>query len=206
MVPDVGALTAARRVAELPELGAIGISKLSSLAGLAPMNKDSGEREGKRKCAPGRRQIRTALFQAAHSGVLYNPVISAHYVHLISKGKERKVALIACAHKLLRILDARVRHDEPWDASRHPAGLAAMAEEERAAIKNGLADLEAGPEELASEQPCKPATKPKTAAKGTRRTTKRAASKPTAKPNAETLVASAPRRRPTRPVEEPKHG
>jgi|GEM_PF-4058317 len=134
------------------------------------------------------------------------PVISAHYVHLMSKGKERKVALIACAHKLLRILDAMVRHDEPWDASRHPAGLAAMAEEERAAIKNGLADLEAGPADLASEQPCKPATKPKTAAKGARRTSKRVASKPTAKPTAETLVASAPRRRPTRPVEEPKHG
>lgn len=143
-VPGVGALTAARLVAELPELGALRISEISSLAGLAPMNQDSGAHEGKRRCAPGRRQIRTAMFQAAHSGVLFNPVIRAHYVRLRSKGKERKVALIACAHKLLRILDAMVRRDERWDAARHPAGLAAMTEAEQTAIESDLAELEVG--------------------------------------------------------------
>jgi len=201
-VPGVGALTAARLVAELPEIGEIGISKLSSLAGLAPMNKDSGEHEIKRKYAPGRRQVRTALFQAAHSGVLFNPVIRAHYVRLISKGKERKVVLIACAHKLLRILDAMVRHDERWDASRHPAGLAAMAVAESEAIEEALAELEVGPTEFESEQASNPATKPTI----TRRTSTKTASKPAAKRTAQAPVTSARSRRPTRPVVEPKHG
>ena len=120
-VPGVGNLTAARIVVELPEVGSIDKRKASSLAGLAPMNRDSGDVKGKRRCAPGRTRVKTALYQAALAAIIHNPVIRALYVRLRSAGKEPKVALTACAHKLLVILCAMVRHGKAWDASRHPS-------------------------------------------------------------------------------------
>jgi transposase len=193
-VPGIGNLTAARLVAELPEIGVIGHRKLSSLTGVAPMNKDSGEVEGKRKCAPGRRRVRTALFQAAHSAVLFNPVIRAFYARLMVKGKERKVALIACAHKLLIILDAMIRHGEHWDASRHPACLVALSGTEEADIQADLAELEVEPAADASESDAVPAgTKAKARARkpskaGTKTSEVRPkAAKKTAKPTARSV-------------------
>ena len=208
--PGVGALTASRLVAELPELGLIGFRKLSALAGLAPMNRDSGDVEGRRRCAPGRRQVRTALFQAAHTAVQYNPVIRAFFARLMARGKERKVALVACAHKLLRILDAMVRHNEPWDASRHPAALAEIADADREAIANDLADLEA--DETAdepAEHPRRPSPKAVASPNKTARRSTKNPIKTAAKPPAPTGGSPTPHPR-TKPTdstgrENPKH-
>ncbi len=46
--------------------------------------------------------------------VQHNPVLKAFYTRLVSQGKAKKVALTACMHKLLRILNAMIRDGKPW--------------------------------------------------------------------------------------------
>lgn len=113
-VPGVGPITAARLITELPELGKSDRRAIASLTGLAPINDDSGQRNGQRHIAGGRRRPRTALFQAANSAKQFNPVIRAFYAKLRAAGKHHLVAMIACARRLLTILDAMVRHATDW--------------------------------------------------------------------------------------------
>lgn len=113
-VPGVGPITAARLVTELPELGTSDRRVIAALVGLAPMNDDSGQRTGSRHIAGGRRAPRTALFQAANTAIHHNAIIRDFYAKLRAQGKEHKVAIIACARKLLVILDAMVRHATDW--------------------------------------------------------------------------------------------
>jgi transposase len=122
-VPGVGAITAARLVTELPELGKTNRREIASLAGLAPMNDDSGRHAGARHVGGGRREIRTALFQAANSAKIFNPVIRSFYAKLRAEGKHHLVAMVACARKLLVILNALVRSERDWvsDAATRPS-------------------------------------------------------------------------------------
>lgn len=113
-VPGVGPVTAARLVTELPELGHADRRAIASLVGLAPMNDDSGRHSGQRHIVAGRREARTALFQAANSAKLHNPVIRAFYAKLRAQGKHHLVAMIACARKLLIILNAMVHRASDW--------------------------------------------------------------------------------------------
>lgn len=113
-VPGVGPVTAARLVTELPELGKSNRRAIAALVGLAPMNDDSGQRTGQRHIAGGRRAPRTALFQAANSAKQSNPVIRALYTKLRAAGKHHLVAMVACARRLLVILDAMARHATDW--------------------------------------------------------------------------------------------
>ena len=117
-VKGVGPQTLAMLLAELPELGRIPPRQLSTLVGLAPLNCDSGRYRGEQHIWGGRRRVRGALYMAVLSGVRYNPVLKAFYARLLSAGKPKKVALIACAHKLLRILNAIMRTGQPWDPAR----------------------------------------------------------------------------------------
>jgi transposase len=93
--PGVGAVTAATLVAELPELGQLNRQKIAALVGLAPFNKDSGPKKGKRRIFGGRSGIRRALFMATLSASKYNPVIQKFYASLLKRGKEKMVALTA---------------------------------------------------------------------------------------------------------------
>lgn len=113
-VPGVGAVTAARLITELPELGKANRREIASLVGLAPMNDDSGHHAGPRHIMGGRREIRTALFQAANSAKIFNPVIRSFYAKLRAAGKHHLVAMVACARKLLVLLNAIVRSDRDW--------------------------------------------------------------------------------------------
>jgi transposase len=113
-VPGVGPVTSAVLLAELPELGTLNRQKIAALVGLAPFNKDSGPRKGKRRIYGGRSAVRSTLYMAALVAVRFNPVIRAFYERLIANGKEKKVALTACARKLLVILNAILRQGEPW--------------------------------------------------------------------------------------------
>jgi transposase len=200
-MPGVGNLTAARLVVELPELGRIDKRQAASLAGLAPMNKDSGAVEGKRRCAPGRSRVRTALFQAAHSAVLFNPMMRAYYARLRAAGKDRKVALIACAHKLLVILSAMIRHNEAWDPSRNPASLANLPEDE-------VGELTAEVAEFSVEHASEPEPPPPVLSNRRPKATKAGAKKRTtsSKPPHRTLTEDPPDSRPTRPVASFQHG
>ena len=113
-VPGVGPVTSAVLVAELPELGKLTRKQIAALAGVAPLCHDSGTLKGKRSCWGGRATVRCALYMATLSATRYNACIRAHYQQLVARGKAKKVALIACARKLLTWLNAMVRDRHPW--------------------------------------------------------------------------------------------
>jgi transposase len=113
-VPGVGRVTAATIIANLPELGTIDRRKIAALVGVAPLNKDSGRKRGKRRVFGGRSSVRRVLYMATLSGTQSNPIIRTFYLRLLDRGKEKKVALTACMRKLIVILNAMVQHQEPW--------------------------------------------------------------------------------------------
>ena len=100
-VKGIGKESAAMLISEVPELGLVGRQQISSLVGLAPMNRDSGNKKGQRYIQAGRKYARCALYMPIISAIRYNPVIRAHYENLIGRGKAKKVALIACMRKML---------------------------------------------------------------------------------------------------------
>jgi transposase len=113
-VPGVGKVVATTLISALPELGSLSSKQISSLVGLAPMNCDSGKMRGKRRITGGRAQVRSMLYMATLVATRHNPVIRNFYNSLIERGKLKKVALTACMHKLLIILNAMVKHKTPW--------------------------------------------------------------------------------------------
>lgn len=120
-IKGVGSTTCATMLAFMPELGKISGARAAKLAGLAPLNQDSGKARGKRHVWGGRSIVRSTLHMAMLSAVRYNPVIKTFYQRLIAAGKPKKVALVACSHKLLRILNAMARSGQPWNDQLHDA-------------------------------------------------------------------------------------
>jgi len=118
-IKGVGITTCSTLLAFMPELGAISNARAAKLAGLAPLNQDSGKARGKRHVWGGRSVVRSTLHMAMLSAVRYNPVIKAFYERLIAAGKPKKVALTACSHKLQRILNAMARTGQTWNGDLH---------------------------------------------------------------------------------------
>ncbi len=116
-VPGIGPVNAFTLLAELPELGSVSRQKIAALAGVAPFNKDSGKKKGRRKTCGGRYGVRSAFYMAALSASRFNPVIKRFYQRLISKSKENKVALTACMRKLLSIVNVMLMRGETWRVS-----------------------------------------------------------------------------------------
>jgi transposase len=115
----IGPITSAALIAELPELGRLNRRAIASLVGVAPFADDSGNRHGRRRIQGGRFQLRRVLYMATLSATRYNAVIARFYARLCAAGKPRKVALIAAARKLLTILNALVRTQQPWSDALH---------------------------------------------------------------------------------------
>ena len=113
-VPGVGTTTAATLTAELPELGRLNRRQAARLVGLAPLNRDSGTLRGKRMIGGGRSQVRRGLFMATLVAAKHNPVIRAFYQSLLKNGKAKMTALTACMRKLLLILNAIIKTNQPW--------------------------------------------------------------------------------------------
>jgi transposase len=113
-VPGIGPVISRTLIADLPELGRLSRREIATLVGLAPLARDSGMMKGKRMVFGGRAPVRSALYMAAVVGARHNPVIRTFYLRLRERGKPPKVALIACAHKLLTILNSMARTGEPW--------------------------------------------------------------------------------------------
>jgi transposase len=113
-VPGVGPVTARVLLAQLPELGDLNRKEAAKLVGVAPLNNDSGKFKGTRTIWGGRASVRTALYMATLTAVRWNPVIAKAYAAFIERGKQKKVALVACMHKLLGILAAMMRDQKPW--------------------------------------------------------------------------------------------
>lgn len=113
-VPGVGVITAAALMADLPELGQLNRREAARLAGLAPINRDSGTLRGKRMIGGGRATVRQGLYMATLVASKHNPVIRAFYHQLLEKGKAKMTALTACMRKLLLILNAILKENKPW--------------------------------------------------------------------------------------------
>ncbi len=107
--PGVGPVAACVLLAQMPELGRLNPKQIAALAGLAPLNNDSGAFRGVRRIKGGRRRVRQALYMAALSAVRACPRFNEFYNRILERGKAKKVALIAVARKLLTILNAIVR-------------------------------------------------------------------------------------------------
>lgn len=112
--PGVGDTLIYTLLADLPELGELTNREISSLTGVAPINRDSGRRRGKRRIQGGRASIRTVLYMATLSATQCNPVIKAFYKKLVAKGKHKKVALTACMRKFITILNTMVKNKTEW--------------------------------------------------------------------------------------------
>jgi transposase len=107
----LGPMFQASMLSLLPELGQLGRRQIARLVGVAPLNRDSGQSQGKRRIYGGRAEVRVALYMATLSAVRWEPAMKAHYQQLRARGKLAKVALVACMRKLLTIVNAR-RRDE----------------------------------------------------------------------------------------------
>lgn len=107
----LGPIFQATSLALLPELGQLNRRQIAKLVGVAPMNHDSGQSQGKRRIRGGRAPMRVALYMATLSAVRWDPMMRAHCQQLRDRGKVAKVALVACMRKLLTIVNAR-RRDE----------------------------------------------------------------------------------------------
>ena len=113
-VPGLGPTTVCTLLADLPELGELTGRQISALVGVAPFNRESGKMRGRRRIKGGRASVRTTLYMAMLSAVRYNPPIKVFYQRLLAQGKHKKVALTACIHKLLVMLNAMVRDQADW--------------------------------------------------------------------------------------------
>jgi len=119
-VPGIGPVVSHTLLAELPELGQLDRRAIAKLVGIAPMSRDSGVWRGRRTIQGGRATVRTALYMAALVATRRNATIRTFYQRLIANGKPKKLALIACARKLLTILNQLIRTATPWTDTPSP--------------------------------------------------------------------------------------
>jgi transposase len=104
----------AARLAELPELGQVSRHQIAALAGVAPMNRDSGRYRGKRKIQGGRVEVRAPLYMACLVAIRHNPTLKPFYRRLREAGKPARLARVAAMRELLTILNAILRDGKPW--------------------------------------------------------------------------------------------
>ncbi len=107
--------TQAVLMAGLPELGMLTRRAIGKIVGVAPLNRDSGTMRGKRTTWGGRASVRSALYMATLTAVRHNAVLRVFHHRLREKGKPKKVALVACMHKLLSIMNAIFKSNTPWN-------------------------------------------------------------------------------------------
>ena len=113
-VPGIGKITAMALVSQLPELGQLNAKEIAALVGVAPINNDSGKKQGKRATKGGRAELRATLYMAALTAARVNPKIKPFADRLKAKGKPAKVVLVACIRKLLVILNAMEKNKGNW--------------------------------------------------------------------------------------------
>ena len=112
----IGRVVSATLIGALPELGRLRGAQIGALVGVVPTARDSGQTKGRRWIQGGRFEVRRTLYMATLTAIRCNPVVRAYYLRLLAAGKVKKVAIVACMHKLLRILNAMVRDQQPFHA------------------------------------------------------------------------------------------
>lgn len=119
-VPGIGDRTAHILLGFLPELGTVSAGEIARLAGLAPLNRDSGTMRGKRRTGGGRPRVRGVLYMATLVATRYNPIVKGWYQRLLAAGKPKRVAIVACMRKLLVVLNAMMRTKTRWQTQVMP--------------------------------------------------------------------------------------
>jgi transposase len=114
-VDGIGLKTAVVILVRIPEIGRLSREQVAALVGLAPYDDDSGSRHGHRHISGGRKRVRWGVYAAAlPASLLHNPQLMAMYQRLRAAGKEHKVALVACARKLVIFVNTVVARGTPW--------------------------------------------------------------------------------------------
>jgi len=113
-IPGIGETTAIAMLIDMPELGTLASKQVASLAGLAPIARDSGKHRGKRHIRGGRAGLRHALYMPALVAARFNPDLKAKYQALIAAGKPPKVAIIAIMRKLVVLANSLLRTGRNW--------------------------------------------------------------------------------------------
>lgn len=113
-IPGVGAITTVTLMAKCPELGTLNRREIAALAGVAPLANDSGKHHGKRSVWGGRADVRVVLYMATLSAIQCNASLKAFSSRLKQTGKPNKVVIVACMRKLLTIMNAMLKTNEPW--------------------------------------------------------------------------------------------
>jgi transposase len=127
-INGIGVPTAVAILVRMPEIGQVTREQAAALAGLAPYDDDSGERNGARHIQGGRKRLRRALYSAAlPASFRWNKQLVALYQRLTRAGKEHKRALIACARKLLIFANTIIARGTPWQGSAPEKEVASAA-------------------------------------------------------------------------------
>jgi len=113
-VPGASVVTASTLIAYLPELGKRKRNQIAALVGVAPYNNDSGTKSGKRTCFGGRKEVRNILYLGMLSAVRCNDYIKPIYQRLRQNGKPSKVAMNACARKMIIMINTLVKKETLW--------------------------------------------------------------------------------------------
>lgn len=114
-IPGIGRRTALAIILHMPEIGTLTREQAAALAGLAPFDQDSGAHRGERHIAGGRGRLRRSLYAAALPAAFrWNPALVTLYRRLTRRGKPHKLALVACARKLLIYANTVVQRGTPW--------------------------------------------------------------------------------------------
>ena len=113
-IPGIGKVLATTVICEVPEIGNIDFRKLTSLIGLAPFARESGQYRGKRSIFAGRANLRKVLYMAAVASLRCNQRLKSFYDGLIDNHKTAKVALVAVMRKLLAYIHAIIRNNSFW--------------------------------------------------------------------------------------------
>ena len=119
-IPGSGPVVARTLLGELPELGTLSRQEAAALAGVAPLNRDSGRCQGARHIWGGRAPVRAALYMAAVTAMRCQPTFTALFERLPKqRGKPKKVAIVACMRKLLTMANAVLRDGALWCSPDH---------------------------------------------------------------------------------------
>lgn len=113
-IVGIGFRTANQLVATMPELGTLDSKQVASLAGLAPVARQSGQWKGRSFIQGGRANVRRSLYMPALVAARYNPDLKAKYDSLIASGKPAKVAVVALMRKLIVMANALIKDDRLW--------------------------------------------------------------------------------------------
>jgi len=113
-VPGIGALTAGELLAGLPELGRLNAKRLAALAGLAPIARESGDWQGQRHIAGGRRRVRNTLYMAALAAMRHIPHLIDFRQRKRDQSKPAKTIIVACMRKLLILINTLIREDRTY--------------------------------------------------------------------------------------------